>query len=104
MNAVNERTVTIPTDGPEVEGVLTVPEHAVGVVAVAHGSGSGRHSPRNQFVAEALQRRGLATLLLDLLTEDEAEDRARVFDIELLASRLGAAVAWLGEGADTRTL
>jgi len=69
-------------------GDLAVPADAVGLVVFAHGSGSSRHSPRNRFVAECLQAHGLATLLLDLLTETEADDRRRVFDIPLLASRL----------------
>lgn len=68
-----------------------------GLVLFAHGSGSGRLSPRNRFVAEALNQRGLATLLFDLLTEEEAADRANVFDIPLLARRLGEALAWQGE-------
>ncbi len=96
--------VQIPAGRLMLEGILGVPEPARGVVAFAHGSGSGRHSPRNQFVATALQDAGLATLLLDLLTPDEADDRARVFDIDLLAARLGAAAAWLAECPDARAL
>jgi putative phosphoribosyl transferase len=65
------------------------------VVVFAHGSGSGRFSPRNTFVARHLQQNGLATLLLDLLTEEEADDRRKVFDIDLLADRLLLAKAWL---------
>ena len=68
-----------------------------GLVVFAHGSGSGRLSPRNRFVAEALNQRGLATLLFDLLTEAEASDRANVFDIPLLARRLGEALDWQGQ-------
>jgi putative phosphoribosyl transferase len=74
------------------------------VIAFAHGSGSGRFSPRNQFVARVLQGAGLATLLIDLLENDEADDRSRVFDIELLADRLGAAAEWLGRDAATSGL
>jgi putative phosphoribosyl transferase len=74
--------------------VLNVPEHAAGLVVFAHGSGSSRHSPRNVLVAHHLQRRGLATLLFDLLTPDEAVDRANVFDVELLAVRLLFATRW----------
>jgi putative phosphoribosyl transferase len=70
---------------------LVVPGGARGVVLFAHGSGSSRHSPRNRFVASVLQDAGLATLLFDLLTEDEAADRRNVFDIALLAERLLAA-------------
>ncbi|MEZ5378484.1 MAG: alpha/beta family hydrolase [Acidimicrobiales bacterium] len=69
-------------------GHLTVPEHARGVVVFAHGSGSSRHSPRNRFVAEVLNEAGLATLLFDLLTPDEEQNRSKVFDVELLAGRL----------------
>jgi putative phosphoribosyl transferase len=90
------RPVEIPAGGVRVAGDLGVPEGARGVVVFAHGTGSGRWSPRNRFVAEALRRRGLATLLLDLLTEEEervdlATARLR-FDVELLAGRLLAAV------------
>lgn len=76
-------------------GRLTVPEGAAGVVVFAHGSGSSRHSPRNQFVAEGLNRAGLGTLLFDLLTEEEEGDRAKVFDTVLLAGRLTDTTDWL---------
>ena len=81
-------------------GELHVPPAAAGVVVFAHGSGSSRLSPRNLAVARVLGERGLGTLLFDLLTPDEADDRANVFDIELLAERLSAAAAWLGERED----
>ena len=74
--------------------VLNVPEHAKGLVVFADGSGSSRHSPRNVRVAHRLQRRGLATLLFDLLTPDEEVDRANVLDVELLAVRLLFATRW----------
>ncbi len=80
-----EREVEIPSDRRRLSGILTVPRGAAGVVAFAHGSGSGRFSPRNQFVARLLHEAGLATLLLDLLEEEEADDREKVFDIELLS-------------------
>jgi putative phosphoribosyl transferase len=76
-------------------GILAVPTQAKAVVAFAHGSGSGRLSPRNQQVARTLQRAGIATMLVDLLEEAEAEDRERVFDIKLLAERLEAVGDWL---------
>jgi putative phosphoribosyl transferase len=82
--------VSIPPMG--LEGVLEVPPSACGVVVFAHGSGSGRHSPRNRQVAQALHQAGLATLLCDLLTEAEATDRRAVFDIGLLARRLECAL------------
>lgn len=69
-------------------GRLVIPEDALGTVIFAHGSGSSRHSPRNRKVAEMLGRGGLGTLLFDLLTPEEEMDRARVFDIDLLAGRL----------------
>jgi len=88
-------SVTIPPHNGEGRlGLPTTP--ACGIVVFAHGSGSSRLSPRNTFVAEALQRAGLATLLFDLLTEQEAADRANVFDIPLLADRLGQAATWVG--------
>ncbi|WP_055589137.1 phosphoribosyltransferase family protein [Streptacidiphilus griseoplanus] len=85
-------------------GRLRVPEGATGVIAFAHGSGSSRHSPRNRFVAEALNRVGLATLLFDLLTRDEEADRANVFDTALLAGRLRDATCWLRDQPGTRGL
>jgi putative phosphoribosyl transferase len=83
---------------------LSIPEGARGVVAFAHGSGSGRFSPRNQFVAGVIQQGGLATLLFDLLEEEEADDRRNVFDINLLASRLRCAADWLRGDPDTREM
>ena len=73
-------------------GCLGVPASARGLVIFSHGSGSGRHSPRNQFVAGVLREHGLATFLVDLLEQQEADDRRKVFDIALLAERLEAAV------------
>lgn len=90
-----DREVRIPAAGARLGARLVVPDGAPAAVAFAHGSGSGRHSPRNQYVAGALNRAGLATLLLDLLTDDEAHDRHNVFDILLLARRLHAASVWL---------
>lgn len=75
-------------------GDLVIPAQAVGLVVFAHGSGSGRLSPRNQWVARALQQAHLATLLLDLLTEEEARDRRLVFDIDLLARRVVESIHW----------
>ena len=84
-------------------GYLTVPRNAPGIVLFAHGSGSGRHSPRNRYVAGVLHDAGLGTLLFDLLTIEEEPDRANVFDIGLLARRLTAVTGWLcalpGSGA-----
>jgi putative phosphoribosyl transferase len=96
------RTISIPPVG--LEGILNIPAGARGIVLFAHGSGSSRLSPRNTYVAEALRRVGLATLLFDLLTEAEAADRAKVFDIGLLAERLLHATDWVREDADSGAL
>jgi putative phosphoribosyl transferase len=80
-------------------GRLTLPGDARALVVFAHGSGSSRHSPRNQYVAGELNRAGLGSLLFDLLTEDEERDRGNVFDIELLAERLGVATTWVMQNA-----
>jgi dienelactone hydrolase len=77
------------------QAILTVPENATGMIIFAHGSGSGRFSPRNNYVASALREDGFATLLLDLLTPEEEMDRANIFDIGLLASRLSMAARWI---------
>jgi len=99
-----ERLVDVAAGSHRLQGILAVPSAARGVVVFAHGSGSGRHSPRNQYVARVLQEGGVATLLVDLLEEDEAEDRAKVFDIELLADRLQAAADSLRNETETRDL
>lgn len=85
--------VTIPP--MRLPGDLRLPSAARGIVIFAHGSGSSRFSPRNQAVAGVLVRAGFATLLLDLLTEDEERQRANVFDIDLLTTRVLDAVAWV---------
>ena len=87
--------VDVDVGGFALPGHLTVPEGAVGTVVFAHGSGSSRHSPRNQFVADQLNAAGLGTLTFDLLTDAEARDRRNVFDIGLLASRLVLATDWV---------
>ena len=92
---VVDREVQLPLATVTLEGRLTVPDDPRGVVVFAHGSGSSRHSPRNQAVAEDLHAVRLGTLLFDLLTEAEAEDRAKVFDIPLLGRRLDQATRWL---------
>lgn len=92
--AVDE-DVHIPVGQVELEGRLTVPPGALGVVLFAHGSGSSRHSPRNRYVAAVLQQAGIGTLLFDLLTSAEEHDRRLVFDIDLLSERLMGATDWL---------
>ncbi len=100
----HERPVKLPSGHHLLEGILVVPAGARGVVSFAHGSGSGRFSPRNQFVARVLQQAGLGTLLIDLLEEGEADDREKVFDIELLAGRLQSTADWLSRAPETRGL
>jgi putative phosphoribosyl transferase len=97
-----EREVEISVDGVSLPGDLTVPAEASGLVLFAHGSGSGRKSPRNRLVARTLFDAGVATLLFDLLTPEEELDRANVFHIELLASRLGSATAWAEQEPEGR--
>ncbi len=92
---VRAREVEIQPAG--LKAILTVPENATAMIIFAHGSGSGRLSPRNNHVAAALREDGFATLLLDLLTPEEERDRANVFNIELLAERLSMAALWVRE-------
>ena len=100
--------VQIPAERAVLSGNLTIPDNAVGLVLFAHGSGSSRHSPRNQFVARTLNRSGLGTLLFELLTpEEEALDiytREHRFNIGLLAERLMHATKWAGQQKETRDL
>jgi putative phosphoribosyl transferase len=104
----NPELVRIQAGGVTLEGDLQVPERAIAVVLFAHGSGSGRHSTRNRFVAGELQAAGLATLLIDLLTaKEEVVDQHTGhlrFDIPLLAERLVAATRWLGDDPSTHSL
>jgi putative phosphoribosyl transferase len=110
---MEERAVRVPagTSPVDLEGNLGFPEEpegAAGVVLFAHGSGSGRHSPRNRRVARALRETGLATLLIDLLTPEEEEIDLRTrhlrFDVGLLAERLAGATDWLSRNPETRNL
>ena len=107
MPAVRQ-SLQIPTAGVMLEADIVVPDPALGVVLFAHGSGSGRHSPRNRAVAEELQRAGLATVLADLLTVEEEQIDARTgalrFDIGLLARRVAALTDWLVEQEQTADL
>ena len=103
-----ERLVWVAAGPVTLEGNLHVPEGARGVVLFAHGSGSSRHSPRNRFVASVLQEGGLATLLIDLLTQEEEAVDLRTahlrFDIGLLAERLVNATDWLAQQPETQNL
>jgi putative phosphoribosyl transferase len=101
--------VLIPVGDESIAGDLVIPSHARGIVLFAHGSGSSRHSPRNRFVAEELQKAGLATLLMDLLTTaeervDEVTEGGLRFDIGLLAGRLEASSDWVRANPSTHEL
>jgi putative phosphoribosyl transferase len=97
-------SVTVASGSVQLEGSLELPAAPRGVVTFAHGSGSGRRSPRNRYVAGELNKAGLGTLLLDLLTTDEDHDVERRFDIALLTARLADAVRFVAEHKATRAL
>jgi dienelactone hydrolase len=102
--AESDRIVYIPVNGIKLEGSLIIPSKARGVVLFAHGSGSSRHSPRNNFVAQTLQSSGIGTLLMDLLTRQEDTVYETRFDIDLLTWRLERATQWLMEQPHSRSL
>jgi len=109
MQEINEEiSIKIREGKGNIQGNLVVPSGAKGIVLFAHGSGSGRFSPRNQYVAKVLNKAGIATFLIDLLTQDEEEkDIAKAefrFDIDLLAKRLIDATEWLTTNPATRNL
>lgn len=103
-----QRAVSIAAGKAVLEGNLALPAHAVGIIVFAHGTGSSRQSPRNRFVAEHLNARGLGTLLVDLLSseEEKADERTNGyrFNIDLLAKRLVVATRWLQQDEETRHL
>lgn len=101
---IQEQQIAVPAGRVILPGTLGLPSRPRGMVIFAHGSGSGRFSPRNNAVARSLQTAGLATLLIDLLTESESLNRRFVFDIDLLARRLVAATAWVRGNTTTRSL
>lgn len=103
-DAGHELLVHVRAGEVTLEGNLTVPDGARGAVLFAHGSGSSRHSPRNRLVAAALNRAGMGTLLVDLLTRDEELSRAYVFNIPLLAARLAGITGWLRSEPATAAL
>lgn len=103
-NLTSEQLVHIPINSLELEGELTIPPRAKGLVIFAHGSGSSRHSPRNKFVAQTLQKNSLATLLVDLLSEEEDNDYQNRFDITLLTERLIAITDWATHNEQTENL
>src|SRR6476620_2098041 len=103
-----KESMTAPSTNTKLEGNLIIPNAAEGIVVFAHGSGSSRHSPRNQYVAQVLNNAGLATLLTDLLTREEEEvdikTRQHRFDIDLLSERLMAVTDWIIQNPDTQKL
>lgn len=103
-SATHERIVQLLAGRVRLEGALAVPQNANAIVVFAHGSGSSRHSPRNNAVARVFRQSGLATLLLDLLTPQEDATYATRFDIDLLTERLITTTRWLTEQPDTRHL
>lgn len=104
MKPALEQLVHIPVDGTQIEGMLELPANAQGIVLFAHGSGSSRHSPRNNFVAKELHAQHLGTLLLDLLTVGEDLDYQTRFDIPLLTHRLLVATRWVLQHPATQRL
>ncbi len=102
MDSKKPKEVVIPAGAARLKAIFGLPLQAKGVVAFAHGSGSGRLSPRNNFVAQVLQEAGVATLLADFLEEDEALDRRNVFNIGLLTERLLTNARWLRQLPETR--
>lgn len=104
MSQTYQHLIHIPADTAHLEGMLVIPESAPGIVLFAHGSGSSRLSPRNNYVAGKLHEVGLATLLIDLLTEQEDRDYETRFDITLLTRRLQSATEWLQTDPRTRQL
>lgn len=104
MQLIKEN-ITIPVGQHiHLDGELILPEDARGLVIFSHGSGSSRHSPRNKQVAGALQRQGMATLLFDLLTQEEDQNRENRFDIELLTDRLVSVTRWVGRQNEVQDL
>ena len=99
-----ENLVRIKINSITLEGMLAIPKNAKGIVLFAHGSGSSRLSPRNNFVATVLQKAGIGTLLIDLLTEQEDEIYQTRFDIDLLTDRLVTIIEWLNKNSDTKHL
>jgi len=90
----SSETIDVLIEPRGLEGILRLPQRPMGLIIFAHGSGSSRFSRRNMLVAQQLSNCGFATLLFDLLTADEEQDRRNVFDIPLLSSRVGEAVGW----------
>ncbi len=99
-----EKTIQIPINSIQLEGMRAIPDGAKGLVIFAHGAGSSRLSPRNNFVAEEIRKKGVGTLLFDLLTEEEDEIYENRFDIPLLADRLKIVTEWVKNQSETKNL
>lgn len=102
MYDILSRSISIQLDGIVLHGDLSIPENTIGMVIFSHGSGSSRLSPRNRYVAQVLQKRGLATLLFDLLTEDEDHIYQNRFNIDLLTIRLIDVTQWVQQQKETK--
>ncbi len=100
----NEKLVEIAAGTTTLEGILGLPDGARGVVLFVHGAGSGRLSPRNNYVARILRDNGFGTLLLDLVTVEESEDRSKPVDVDFIADRVLVATDWLEENIDSKHL
>lgn len=98
----------VQSSDSKIEGVLAIPQFSKGVVIFAHGTGSGKHSPRNRYVAQVLNQSGIATALVDLLTKEEASEDERTrklrFDIKLLSERLALITEWIRQSQETKNL
>jgi pimeloyl-ACP methyl ester carboxylesterase len=104
MSAIMQKPIDVRIGSGGLPGTWAAPDAPIGLVIFAHGSGSSRFSPRNAYAAERLQERGCATLLFDLLTPSESDDRRNVFDIPLLASRVAEAIGWARATANAERL
>lgn len=104
MRSLQKELIDVETDGVSLEGMLTIPAGATGIILFAHGSGSSRLSPRNNYVAEYLRQFRMGTLLIDLLTPHEDSNLSMRFDISLLSRRLNAACDWLQASETTAHL
>ena len=103
-SSIQKESIRIQCGAVQLEGMLEMPADPIGIVLFAHGSGSSRFSPRNNYVARELHNDGIGTLLMDLLTAREDETLKTRFDISLLTQRLSAAMSWLGEHDNTKFL
>jgi len=104
MESIRPKTLSIKLDGLALNGDLGIPENPIGMVIFSHGSGSSRLSPRNKFVADVLQQKGLATLLFDLLTEDEDRVYNNRFNIDILTMRLIDVTQFIQQQNDMKVL